>query len=187
MATWSGWQNEFLNRANIIVTPPNRDLLDSWAKNAHTDCTNNPIDLSHQLAGATNCGTLPGIFAHAKHYTSHAQAATAFNDEIHAAFARALLDAMNTGNPYQVSNASDVGSVFVSWGSDKMLNVYLNAAAAGGPGAPPPGGSGSTDIHHGWNSVRRSLNKNWPHSLNTSERNVHAALRSLSHSRKVKH
>lgn len=186
MPTWSGWQNQFLNRAGIIVTPPNRQLLTSWAANAHTNCANNPIDLSHKLTGSSDCAALPGIFPQAQRYTSHAQAATAFRDEIHAAFARNLLRAMNTGNPYQVSYANDVASVFVSWGTDKMLNVYLAGEPGTGGGGGGGGGAKGVSAHKGWTHLRRAMNHSLPKSLSASQRNVQAALRSLGHAHKVK-
>lgn len=186
MGTWTGWQNQFLNAAGIIETPPNRDLLTSWAKNAHSSCGNNPIDLSHKLTGATKCANNTGINPTTWKYTSHTQAANAFKAEIHASWAAALLKAMNTGNPYQVSYYNDVGSVFVSWGSDKMLNVYLAAATGSQPSNPPPITGGNTGVHKGWHSVQQSLNHKWPSALNRAERELRVALRSVSKARKVR-
>lgn len=185
MATWAGWEAQFLNAAGLIVTPPNMALLNQWSQNAHTSCRNNPIDLSHNLVGSTQCGALPGIFPHARNYTSHAQAATAFADEVRSSFAAKLYQALNSGNPYQVSFYNDVASVFVSWGSDKMLNVYLTTAT-GPAGNPNPPGSKKADLLDGWHSLRRSLNRNWRPALHAAERDLHTALRSLSRSHKVR-
>lgn len=182
---WSGWQRQFLNRADIIVTPPNMRLLSQWAQNSATNCNNNPIDLSQTVAGSPNCAALHGIFPQAKRYATHGNAATAFNREIHLDFAHLLLVAMNTGNPYQVKNFNDVGSVFVSWGTPQMLNAYLNTAQGSQAGGGDGGGSAA--LLPGWHSVRRSLNTNWRKGLNKSEREIQAALRSLSHSRKVRY
>lgn len=186
MSTWSGWQNQLLDAANIIVTPPNRDLLTLWAKNAHTNCASNPIDLSHKVTGSTQCATLPGIFTHAMNYTTHAHAATAFSDEIHASFAKALLDAMNSGNPYQVKNTNDVASVFVSWGTDKMLNVYLNAVAGQGTGSGSGSSTRAPHTHSGYHDLQHVMQKHLPDSLRKSGKLTDAALRSLSHGHKVK-
>lgn len=40
--------------------------------------------------------------------------------------------------------------------------------------------------HGGWADLRHSLNHDWPRAMRAAERNQRAALRSLSHSRKVK-
>lgn len=191
MPTWTGWQNQFLNRAGIIVTPPNRQLLTSWAANAHTSCANNPIDLSHKLTGTSDCAKLPGIFPQAQRYTSHAQAATAFRDEIRQSFAGVLLRAMNTGNPYQVPYANDVASVFVSWGTDKMLNVYLagepgTGGAGGGGGGGGAGAGDGASVHKGWHDLRTTVNHKMPGHVASSHKMTQAALRKLSHIRRVR-
>jgi hypothetical protein len=183
--TWSGWEAQFLNRAGIIVTPPNMSFLDSWARNAETACANNPIDLSHKLTGSSDCHALPGIVPKAQRYGTHAEAATAFRDEVHASWAAALLHALNTGNAYQVSNPGPVAEAIATWGSVTFARVYLAAAQKGGPGSGPAAGAGS-DIHHGWTSVRRSLNRTWGRELKDSRRNVRAALRAVGRGGKVR-
>ena len=185
MATWTGWENQLLNAAGIIVTPPNRQLLDLWAKNALTSCRNNPIDLSHNVSGSTQCGALPGIFAHARNYTTHAKAASAFDQEIHASFAAQLLKAMDTGNPFQVKYASDVASVFVSWGTDKMLNAYLNAAGAGGGGGGGGGGGIAPRTHKAWGDLQRSVNTHLPAAINHAAKVNAATLQKLRHVHRV--
>jgi len=185
VATWSGWQAQFLRRAGIIVTPPNQNLLTEWSKHTTTNCRNNPIDLSHKLSGSTNCGKLPGIFPQAQRYTNHDQAANAFKAEIHADFAQQLLRALNTGSPFQVAYFNDVASVFVSWGSPDFLDVYL--ADAGGKGGGSGGGGGKASrAHGGWKDLQRSINHRMPAALQSSKRSTAAALRSLSHARKVR-
>jgi hypothetical protein len=186
VATWSGWQAQFLRRAGIIVTPPNMNLLTLWSQNAHRSCRNNPIDLTHPLGGSSNCGASTGIFPHEQNYTSHAQAATAFSDEIHMPFAKALLDALNSGNPFDVAHPSPVGSVFVSWGSPAMLNAYLNHGSGSGGGSGGGGGTKASHTHTGWHDLRRSVNHNMPKSIRHSVKLTNAALRALGHGRKVR-
>jgi hypothetical protein len=184
VSVWSGWQNQFLNAANIIVTPPNRQLLDQWARNATTSCARNPIDLSHAVGNSSNCASLPGIFPHAKRYATHASAATAFRDEIHMSFAKALLDAMNTGNPYQIADPSAVTSVFVSWGSDSMANIYAAATSGGGSGG---GGGAATGLHQGWSDLTRSLsNRRLGDKIRMTNQFDAATLRALKRARKVR-
>ena len=184
-STWSGWENQLLNAAGILVTPPNRQLLDLWTKNRHTSCDNNPIDLAHKLTGSANCGPLTGIFPQAQRYTSHAQAATAFRDEIHADFAKALLSSLNSGNPFQDPNFNNVASVFVSWGSPKMARAYLDTATGTIPGSGDGGGS-ATGVHKGWADLRKAVNVHAPADLHRSDRLTKAALRSLHRARKVR-
>ena len=185
MSTWSGWQRQFLNAAGIIVTPPNMDLLTQWSQHTHRQCVNNPVDLTHRESGSSSCGSSTGIFPTEYTYSTHAHAASAFAWEIHQAFAKALLDALNTGNAYQVAKPSPVASVFVSWGSPAMADAYLNQAQGGSSGG---GGGGSTKAphtHSGWHDLRRSVNHNLPTSLRHSSKLTAAALRALGHGRKV--
>lgn len=41
-------------------------------------------------------------------------------------------------------------------------------------------------VHSGWADIRRSMNKHWPARIDSAERLTLSALRSLSHSRKVR-
>jgi len=182
-STWSGWQRQFLTRAGIIITPPNLNLLSLWAQNSATNCDNNPIDLSQTVAGSPNCGELHGIFPHAKHYSSHRNAATAFRTEINMSFAHALLVAMNTGNPFQAPNFNDAASVFVSWGTPKMLDVFLNQGHTPGGG----GGGGSAGIHKGWADLQRSVGKGRLGKKVTATNRMDAAtLRAIRRAHKVR-
>lgn len=186
MPTWTGWQNEFLNRAGILPTPPDRQFLSQWADNAHSSCVNNPIDLSVKVGAATHCANNTGIHPTTWRYPNHADAATAFSDEIHQPWAKALLDALNTGNPYQSPSVpNDVASVLVSWGSAKYANAYL-AAVASGVGGGGGGGGPKSDILNSWHALRRSVNNRLPTALHNAHRNQEAAWRSLSGGRKVR-
>ena len=184
MSTWSGWQNQLLKAAGIIVTPPNRNLLTSWAKHAATSCNNNPIDLSAPLQGSQDCHALKNLTPKAQRYTSHAQAANAFRLEIHDDFAKPLLDALNSGNPFQVDNVQDVANVFLAWGSDAMHDVYLSLVkgqAGGGSGSKGVG----PNTHRAWKDVQRSVNKRLPSAVATSKRLRRQTLRDVNRARRL--
>lgn len=132
------------------------------------------------------CANLPGIFPKARYYTSHAQAAGAFADEVRLTFAKALFDALDSGNPYQSpSKPSEVASVLVSWGSDKYASVYL-AAAQGQQGGGGPGGGIAPRTHKAWVDLQGSINTRLPNALRDAEKANRAALRTLSRARKVR-
>lgn len=181
MPTWTGWQTQFLRAAGVIVTPPNLHLLNAWANHAATNCARNPIDLSATRPGSSDCAALRNLTPKAQRYTSHASAAAAFHDELHDGFARPLLAAMNTGNPYDVDNSQEVANVFLAWGSDAMHDAYLK-------GIPAQTDSGSTSapgVHKGWSDIRHSINKKAPASLTASHKQIAAALRLTAKARRL--
>ena len=81
-------------------------------------------------------------------------------------------------------------------GGDIYKNPYTGQRRRGllvfkdaGP-VPTSGGGGSSShaprAHSGWNDLRRTLNRDMPKALRTSEANTAAALRSLSRARRVR-
>lgn len=186
MPTWNGWQSQFLHAAGILETPPNLRFLNNWASHATSNCKNNPIDLTHRTTGSTNCAKATGVFPQYQTYSSHARAASAFAWEVKYDPFQALFNALDSGNPFQVANPSDVGSVLVSWGSVKFFNWYMAQIQSGGGGGGGTGGGDGPGAHKGWVNLRRSVNHKMPKSLHASERNIQAALRSLGHAHKVK-
>ena len=188
MTTWSGWQIQFFAAAKILNTPPNQRFLTAWASHATSPgCHNNPIDLSVSVTGSSRCHRNTGIHPYTFNYDTHGHAAHAFSLEVHEAWARALLSALNSGNPFQVANWNDVVSVLVSWGSVEFSKWYfdqMQSSSGGGGGGTGGGGSGSA--HGGWKHLRRVVNQHMPKALRTSERNTAAALRSISRSHKVR-
>ncbi len=183
MATWSGWEAQFLHAAGLLDTPPNRRFLDAWAKNATHNCVNNPIDLSEPMPGATNCANSTGVLPHVKRYTTHTQAANAFKFELLYPWADAIRQALDSGNPYQFKGADQVVSDLISWGSVKYANVYAAATAGGGGG----GGGGAAGIHKGWADLQRSLSKHrLGVKLHATNRMDAATLRALRRARKVR-
>ena len=186
MATWSGWQNQFLLAAGVVDTPPNRDFLTEWAKHASSpQCKNNPIDLHHKVGSSTNCDHPAGFAYWTQAYTSHAHAATAFGDQLRQQVYLAISDTLGTGNPWQDPGYKLVHKALLAWPSNNFAAWYLNKmTGAGGPGGG--GGGKAARAHSGWNDLRHSVNHNMPKALRTSERHTHAALRALSKARKVR-
>lgn len=185
-ATWSGWVIQFLNRANVINTPPNQRFMSAWANHAPGSCRNNPITLSTSVAGSTRCGDTVAGFGRTQNYGTHAEAAHAFQIQMHTSWVKPLLDAMNTGNPFQIDNRDPVVAVLKRWGSPTFADWYASAPAGGGGGG---GGGSSTKAPHthtGWHDLRRSVNQKTPATIRQSQKYTRAALRSLGRGRKVR-
>lgn len=182
-ATWDGWQADFLGAAGIIVTPPNMDFLGDWHAHAPGTCNFNPIDLSTAAGKSTRCGATVAGFGRTQNYPTHADAEQAFKHQITAASMKPLKAALDTGNPFQIGDRASAVAAIVKWGSPQFAAWYKTATASGQTGGSK--GSSTADLMGGWHSLRRSLNRNWRRGLNRGEHNLNAALRSLSHSRKV--
>lgn len=185
-ATWSGWIIQFLNRANILNTPPNQTFMTEWAKHAPGSCKRNPIDLTKAVSGSTRCGNTVGGFGRSQNYPTHAAAAQAFNLSMHTAWVKPLLDALNSGNPFQIGDRSKVVAVLNRWASPSFASWYATATTSGGSGGGGGGGGKASHAHHGWADLRHTVNHNLPKALRTSGHNTSAALRALGRGRKVK-
>lgn len=185
MATWSGWEDQFLKVAGLPTTAANRRFLDQWANHVESNCGNNPIDLTHKLTGSTDCARLPAITPKAQHYTSHAQAAQAFLFEIDGTNVKQLRNALESGDPFSVNNTGIVSEQIDFWGSTTFARFYFNETASA------PGRGGSTAAFHdshalaGWADIRHSVNHNMPKALHDSQRLTRTALRRLGRARKV--
>lgn len=183
---WSGWIIQFLNGAGILNTPPIQTFMDQWAKHAPGSCHNNPIDLTQAVTGSSRCGDTIGGFGRSQNYGTHAQAAHAFTIQMHTAWVKPLLDALNTGNPFQIGDRSKVVAVLNRWASPSFATWYANANDDGTTGGGGGGGGKAARAHSGWNDLRRTVNHRLPTALRTSQQNTTAALRSLSRARKVR-
>lgn len=184
--TWNGWLIQFLQRAGVLNTPPVQTFMSEWAKHAPGSCKNNPVDLATHVSGSTRCGDTVTPFGRTQNYGTHAEAAHAFSIQLHDPSERALLNALNTGNPFQIGDRSKVVAALKHWGSTEFATWYANANDDGTTGGGGGGGGKAARAHSGWNDLRRTLNHRMPKALRTSQHNVHAALRSLSHARKVR-
>lgn len=187
MATWSGWQNEFLLAARIIETPPNRDFLTEWAKHASSpQCRDNPIDLHAKVGGSTNCARPAGFTAWTQRYGSHADAATAFSRQVNSNAFAAILDTLGTGNPWQDPGYENVHKALLAWPSNTFAAYYLSRAKSTQGVGGSDGGTFDAKGLGGWKSLMHSANHNLPSALRKSKANTNAALRAVSKGRKVK-
>ena len=183
MSVWSGWPADLLKRAGLPTTTSNLAFLSAWHTYDNTNCRNNPIDLSRNVAGSSPCGALP-TGRQARNYTSPAQAASAFNAQLKSGAYPHLLAALRSGQPYAVANPSLVAQDLGKWGSGIFQQEYMNSVAT----PPPVPGSNvnAPRAHGGWRDLRRSVNRTMPHSLNQAGRLTRLALRATSHGRKVR-
>lgn len=186
MPTWSGWVNDFLNSAGVIITPPNRTFMEEWAKHAPGSCKNNPIDLTKAVAGSTRCGATVGGFGRSQNYPTHADASRAFRLQMFTDWVLPLADALGTGNPFQIPDRAAAVAVLERWASPSFASWYKNANADGTTGGSGSGGAFDAHGLGGWRALQHSINHNLPHALRTSKANTNAALRAVSKGRKVK-
>ena len=185
MATWSGWQSQFMHAAGMIVTPPCTRFLTEWAANASHNCGNNPIDLSEPMPGATKCANNTGVLPTVWRYTTHTQAANAFKFELLYPWADDIRKALDSGNPYQYVQADRVVSDLVSWGSVKFANVFKGETSGSG-GGPSGGGGIAPHTHRAWADIQRSVNKHLPTAVRRVALSNQETLRALHRSRKVR-
>lgn len=185
MSVWAGWQADLLGNAGLPNTSNNRRFLTAWHSEAETNCENNPIDLSNQPRGASDCAPLPGLTVKAQKYPTHGDAETAFVAQLDANYAKALLSALKTGNPYTADNTGDVTTSLAAWGSVRFSRTFFADT-----GSAPGRGGVSTGIaapkaHDGWRDLRHTLNHTVLSELRDSRRITSAALRSMSRKHKV--
>lgn len=185
MPTWSGWVNQFLTAGGVIITPPNRTFMEAWAAHAPGSCQNNPVDLSQAVAGSSRCGDTVAGFGRSQKYGTHAEAARAFHLQLHTDWVKPLLDALNTGNPFQIGDRTAVVDAIKRWGSPAFAKWYANATTSGTSGGGGGGSGSPAHAHGGWNDLRHTVNHGMPKTLRHSHRNIEAALRALSRARKV--
>lgn len=186
MATWSGWAAQFLSAASLPNTPGNLRWLDDWSTNSISDCRNNPVDVSRVQGNSTNCKRLTSSRT-AQNYTSHAQAATAFNHQLHSGNFPHLLAAMQSGDYPSPSKLGDILIELQRWGSLNFV-AWLEKTfgiAPGGGGI----GSGPTAPHalKGWNDLRKTVNRGLPSMLRTVGKLNAETSRSLGRRRRVRH
>ena len=186
MPTWNGWIIQFLNGANILNTPPNQTFMSEWANHAPGTCKNNPVDLSKAVSGSTRCGDTVAGFGRTQNYPTHAAASNAFGLSIDSQLAAPIKAALNTGNPFQIQNRDPVVAALKAWGSPTFANWYQNATAQGTTGGSGGSSGRAPHFHSGYRDLQHTWEHNLPNSLRKSGKLTDAALRSLSHGRKVK-
>jgi len=181
MSGWSGWILEFLVAANLPQTDENVTFLTDWVNHETATCHNNPVDLSRPVGNSTNCQKLTASRT-AQNYTSHAQAASAFDLELTSGNFPNLLNALKGGTPLDKGPMQGVIDDLKQWGATKFAK-YLTGIYFPPPPPPPK----ITGFHKGWADLQRSLGK---HRLGPKVRDTirmdTAALRQLERARKVR-
>lgn len=181
MPGWTNWILDFLVAANLPMTDENVSFLTLWTNHETASCRNNPVDVSRKVGNSTNCNKLAsGLFAQS--YTSHAQAASAFNLQLHSGNFPHLADALGGGSPLDKGPMQDVINDLKKWGATKfarsMTNVYF---------PPPPPPPNITGFHKGWADLQRSLGKHrLGPKVKATVRMDRAALRELQRARRVR-
>lgn len=182
MATWSGWQQQLLRAAGLPTSANNVSFITAWNKHANTNCRNNPVDISLDISGASPCKLTANPQHRARNYSSHDQAAGQFASQLRSGPYPRLLAQLDDSDPYNTDKYPGVTGDLTQWGSEKFANWYstqiTNSLTGGGVTAPL--------AHKGWADLRRSANHRGPSELHDSDRLTTAALRALSHARKVR-
>lgn len=188
MATWVGWQAQFLEAAGLPTDEAVQNLLFDWSQHAASSCRNNPIDVSRAASGASNCHRLTASRT-AKNYTSHGQAASAFAHEINSGNFPHLLAQLGFADPYEAPSVSAVTAELRKWGSPAFASFFQAHAhsGSGSGGGGGGGGPGEPHVHKGWADLARSLNSRAPRALSRSSHLVRQALRASSHGGRVRH
>jgi len=184
MTTWNGWVIQFFDTAHVLNTPPNQRFMNEWAKHASSpSCNNNPIDLHRKVGASTNCQKPAGFTNWTQNYKTHANAATAFSEQINAPANGAISDSLGTGNPFQDPGYAHVVAALRQWPSVEFADWYL---AQMQPASGSGGGSG-TGIHKGWADLQHSLGKHGLKPKIDATNSLDAAtLRALRRARKVR-
>lgn len=185
MSSWAGWQSQLLSAANLPGTSSNSAFLSDWNNSANSNCQNNPVDISRSATGATDCRPLTTSRT-AKNYTSHAQAASTFAQQLQSGNFPHLFAALNSGTPYSVPSPHDVIADLILWGSASFAYMLSQNY-----GPPSGGGDGSVNIHapqvlRGWKDVRHSAQTVMPEALRSSDKAIRRALQQLARARKVR-
>jgi hypothetical protein len=183
VATWSGWQDQFLNAAGANTTSTNEQFLTDWAAHANSpNCKRNPNDLHAKVGGSTNCVKPAGFTWWTQNYTTHAHAATAFGQQLSQTEFAAISDTLGYGDPYQDPGYKLVTSQLRKWGSTNFAGWYLVQAEKQVTGS----GGQPANIHKSWHDLRNTLNKRMPGDLKASAKMSGAALQDMQRARKVR-
>jgi hypothetical protein len=182
MSVWAGWQHQLLNAAGVPTGGDNDAFMTDWHQHATTNCTNNPVDISRNISGASACKLTSNPNRRARNYASHDQAAGQFNAQLRSGSFPHLLAALESGSPYNPTGSDKVGADLIAWGSAKFAAAYgaeINAQIGGGVLRGP-------HALGGWKALRKSINKGMPEALGYSQHVTTRTLRSLAKARKVR-
>lgn len=181
MGGWAGYEHDLLKAANLPDTNATVIFVIDWNFHASSDCTNNPLDISHPHAGATPCKKLTATRT-ALSYPSPSAAESAFAAEILSGQFSSLVAAIRSGAPYDFQHPTAVVDDLKRWGSPQFAAYY--AQTAGIPASPPPKLKAPQALG-GWADLRRAVNRKLPDALHTSAKLRANALRELGRASKV--
>ena len=186
MSTWAGWQSDILKAAGVPDNQPARNFLSDWHSHEGPDCPNNPLLASRKSTNSTVCRTLAGGNK-AQSYPSPKSSAKATAAQLKSGTYTHLLAAFTGETWWEPGAGPGVYADLVAWGVPKFADWYKAQFGANfGSGGPPSGTLNAPAALSGWKAVRRSINRGMPQALSDSQRARRAALRSLSHVRKVR-
>lgn len=163
--TWTHWQHQLLHAAGLPITNHNAAFLGYWSQYRQSNCSRNPIDISHRVPGSSRCSPLPGG-RHARNYASRDDTAAAFYGQLtatredfpHVPFA-VLHEALLTGSPGSWPSLDELEAQLVLWGSPRFAKWVRDAAAEIGT----HGGKGpfklaySRNVGAAWSALQRAL------------------------------
>lgn len=138
------------------------------------------------MQGSTRCGATVAGFGRTQNYATHQEAAHAFQLSIDSSLAAPIKAALNTGNPFQISNRAPVVQALKDWGSPTFATWYQNATTDGTTGTGGQPNTRAPHTHSGYHDLQRTWQHNLPTALHKSGNLTNGALRSISHGRKVK-
>jgi len=180
-STWQGWATDFLKAAQLPTTSANIQFLHDWSARKHSDCDNNPIDLTYDSGNATKCQKT-GIRARPwyQSYKHHGNALDAWTSQFIVVGFDALAAALESGDPYGVDYFARVTKDLSRWGSGGFASYYYHRSQSSA------GQVNSAKLHKGWAALQKTFNVGMPHSLKHA-RHVHGhGLRLLHRARKVR-
>lgn len=178
MSVWTGWQGDLLKGAGFPNNPTNRAFLTAWHQHAQSNCAQNPVDISKQVTGSSNCYHL-NQGRTAQNYPGPGAAVAAFKGQINGPeFIDLNAGFRNSSLTAVAASASVIGELRI-WGSVGFADYLQGGGVAGGGGS-------ATSIHKGWHDIRRSLNRKSPRALSATDRATAAALRKLRRAHRVK-
>lgn len=179
-STWHGWQKQLLKFLQLPTTAANEQFLTDWNARKHSDCTNNPIDLTYDVNG-TNCQrSYRPSHPWYQSYKTHGDAMTACSSQFIVVGYDALAAALQSGDPYTVDYFARVEKDLARWGSDGFAAWYYHQAQSG------QAGLASAHLHKGWAALQHTFNRGMPQSLKHARLEHRRGLRALARAHKVR-
>jgi len=180
-STWQGWEKELLKFLQLPTTAANVQFLRDWNARKHSDCNNNPIDLTYDSGNATNCQrSYRASHPWYQSYKRPGDAMAACSSQFIVVGYDALAAALQSGDPYGVDYFARVEKDLSRWGADGFAVWYYNEAQRQQTQLT------AAHLHKGWAHLQHTFNRGMPKSLKHGHRAVEAGLRSIHRARKVR-